>query len=290
MNTNTTDIELIIDKQAISDLLDTIEFSLNYNYKRQQGMHPTRACLLYGTPKCGKKSLVHYVAEAKNLPIFKWELQAQECEQQVRYAFDRARAQKPSILLLTLDDILTIDETSQDRVINQLMTEIDGTSDNIFIFATSCSPCSHYHRLFRPSRLDSSLMISLPTPCSILKVLNKEFAECKFEKDANLEIIAYELNGYSVFDLKRVCFEAISLSNKDSNNDVVISDSSIKTAINNVPASATAEDRDNVIKALLALERSLPCDFGFSETKADRDKSSSKRYYDDYDDNDDLYS
>merc|ERR1712100_730064 len=141
-------------------------------------MHPSRGVLFYGPPGCGKTMLAKAVAtecSANFVSIKGPELLTMwfgESEANVREVFDKARSAAPCVLFFDeLDSVGQARGSSQgdaggagDRVLNQLLTEMDGAGvkkDLFFIGATN-RPDILDEALIRPGRLDQLIYIPLP--------------------------------------------------------------------------------------------------------------------------------
>ncbi|CAK8988509.1 Cell division cycle protein 48 homolog (Valosin-containing protein homolog) (VCP), partial [Durusdinium trenchii] len=122
-------------------LQETILYPIDHPEKFEKfGMQPSRGVLFYGPPGCGKTLLAKAVASecsANFVSIKGPELLTMwfgESEANVREVFDKARAAAPCVLFFDeLDSVGVARGSSQgdaggagDRVMNQLLTEIDG--------------------------------------------------------------------------------------------------------------------------------------------------------------------
>lgn len=130
------------------------------------GMQPSKGVLFYGPPGCGKTLLAKAVANecsANFISIKGPELLTMwfgESEANVRDVFDKARAASPCVLFFDeLDSIAVSRGSSQgdaggagDRVINQLLTEMDGVGakKNIFFVGATNRPEILDEALLRP--------------------------------------------------------------------------------------------------------------------------------------------
>ncbi|VDM39802.1 unnamed protein product [Toxocara canis] len=117
------------------------------------GMQPSRGVLFYGPPGCGKTLLAKAIAhecQANFISIKGPELLTMwfgESEANVRDVFDKARAAAPCVLFFDeLDSVAKARGGSigdaggaADRVINQILTEMDGMSNkkNVFIIGAT---------------------------------------------------------------------------------------------------------------------------------------------------------
>src|SRR3989338_7386230 len=129
---------------------------LHADMYQKMHMSPSRGVLFYGPPGCGKTLLAKAVAnetQANFISIKGPELLSMwlgESERGVRDIFDKARAAAPCVLFF--DEIDSIAKPrggsmgdaggALDRVINQLLTEMDGiqAKKNVFIIGATNRP------------------------------------------------------------------------------------------------------------------------------------------------------
>jgi transitional endoplasmic reticulum ATPase len=134
--------------------------------------------LFYGPPGCGKTLLAKAVAnmcQSNFISIKGPELLTMwfgESEANVREVFDKARASAPCILFF--DELDSIGKArgggdgdgggAGDRIINQLLTEMDGigAKKNVFIIGATNRADILDPALMRPGRLDQKIYIPLP--------------------------------------------------------------------------------------------------------------------------------
>jgi len=175
------------------------------------GMAPSKGVLFYGPPGCGKTLLAKAVANecsANFISIKGPELLTMwfgESEANVRDVFDKARAAAPCVLFFDeLDSIAVARGSSQgdaggagDRVINQLLTEMDGmgTKKNIFFIGATNRPEILDEAIIRPVKFNSYLGATRPahlhpTPRSTFKVGR---SQGQLAKDSSLEGCRLEL-------------------------------------------------------------------------------------------------
>jgi transitional endoplasmic reticulum ATPase len=143
------------------------------------GMQPSRGVLFYGPPGCGKTLLAKAVANecSSNFISIKGpELLTMwfgESEGNVREVFDKARTAAPCVLFF--DELDSVGQArgggsggdgggAGDRVLNQLLTEMDGAGSkkNLFFIGATNRPEILDEALIRPGRLDQLIYIPLP--------------------------------------------------------------------------------------------------------------------------------
>lgn len=160
------------------DLREMILYPIDHPDKFEKfGMKPSKGVLFYGPPGCGKTLMAKAVANecaANFISVKGPELLTMwfgESEANVREIFDKARGASPCVLFFDeLDSVGTARSSggggggASDRVLNQLLTEMDGAGvkkDLFFIGATN-RPDILDEALIRPGRLDQLIYIPLP--------------------------------------------------------------------------------------------------------------------------------
>ncbi|RCK63342.1 Ribosome biogenesis ATPase RIX7 [Candida viswanathii] len=148
------------------------------------GIAAPSGVLMWGPPGCGKTLLAKAVANesrANFISIKGPELLNKyvgESEKAVRQVFQRARASTPCIIFFDELDALvprrdnSMSESSS-RVVNTLLTELDGLNDRkgVFVIGATNRPDMIDPAMLRPGRLDKTLYIELPSPEERLEIL-----------------------------------------------------------------------------------------------------------------------
>ena len=187
------------------------------------GISKAVGVLLYGPPGCGKTLLAKAVAneaKANFISIKGPELLNKyvgESERAIRSLFIRAKNSSPCIIFFDELDALVPkrsqeNNNSSERVVNQLLTEMDGLEDRkqIFIIAATNRPDIIDPAMLRPGRLDKLLYVPLPDHndrCSILETITKHL---KLDKDIELEKINGDkrMEGFSGADIAALVRES----------------------------------------------------------------------------------
>ncbi|KAM0676110.1 AAA ATPase cdc48 [Gurleya vavrai] len=203
------------------ELDETVKFPVDHPGKFLAfGMNPSKGVLFYGPPGCGKTLLAKAIAtecKANFISIKGPELITMwvgESEANIRDIFDKARAASPCVIFFDeLDSIAKArssnagDSGAMDRVINQLLSEMDGmnTKKNVFVIGATNRPDQIDSALMRPGRLDQLVYIPLPDRESRKSILHACLKKTPLNQDINLDSIADATDGFSGADLTEIC-------------------------------------------------------------------------------------
>mmetsp|Transcript_1511 Transcript_1511/g.2494 ORF Transcript_1511/g.2494 Transcript_1511/m.2494 type:complete len:811 (+) Transcript_1511:104-2536(+) len=212
-----------------NELRELVQYPIEHPEKFEKfGMSPSRGVLFYGPPGCGKTLLAKAVAnecQANFISVKGPELLTMwfgESEANVRDTFSKARAAAPCVLFFDeLDSIAQQRGGSQgdgggagDRVMNQLLTEMDGVGakKNVFIIGATNRPDIIDAALMRPGRLDQLIYIPMPDYESRLSILRAVLRKTPLSKDVDLPYLASQTEKFTGADLTEICQRAAKLA------------------------------------------------------------------------------
>ncbi|KAL0719747.1 hypothetical protein Bca4012_069071 [Brassica carinata] len=208
------------------ELQETVQYPVEHPEKFEKfGMSPSKGVLFYGPPGCGKTLLAKAIAnecQANFISVKGPELLTMwfgESEANVREIFDKARQSAPCVLFFDeLDSIATQRGGggggdaggAADRVLNQLLTEMDGMNakKTVFIIGATNRPDIIDSALLRPGRLDQLIYIPLPDEDSRLNIFKAALRKSPIAKDVDINALAKYTQGFSGADITEICQRA----------------------------------------------------------------------------------
>ncbi|MBS3165986.1 CDC48 family AAA ATPase [Candidatus Woesearchaeota archaeon] len=241
---------------GLEDIKDKLREAVEWPLKRPEvfkrmGIRPPRGILLYGPPGTGKTMLAKAVAKESeanfilvNGPslLSKW---VGESEKAVREIFRKARLTAPTILFFDEIDSLApkrgISGDSQvgERVVNQLLTEMDGLEslNDVIIIAATNRPDIMDTALLRPGRFDRLILTPVPDEVSRKKIFQIYLHEMPLSSDVNAAKLAQETDGYVGADIDAVCREAAMIALREDIKAKEVGMNNFKKALESVHAS-----------------------------------------------------
>merc|ERR1711916_75182 len=221
-----------------NELRELVQYPIEHPEKFEKfGMNPSRGVLFYGPPGCGKTLLAKAVAnecQSNFISVKGPELLTMyfgESEANVRDTFAKARAAAPCVLFFDeLDSIAQQRGNSQgdaggagDRVMNQLLTEMDGVGakKNVFIIGATNRPDIIDPALMRPGRLDQLIFIPMPDVVSRESILKASLRKSPLAPEVDLAFLARHTDKFTGADLTEICQRAAKLAIRESIEKVI---------------------------------------------------------------------
>ena len=236
------------------ELVEAVEWPIkNPEAFKRLGVKPPKGLLLYGAPGTGKTMLAQAVAtesEANFILVNGPELLSKwvgESEKAVREVFKKARQISPTIIFFDeIDSLAPRRGTSSDtnvteRVVNQLLTEIDGLEDlyDIVVIAATNRPDMIDPGLLRPGRFDRMVLTQVPDEKSRLEIFKVHTKGMPIKID--LDKLAKMTEGYVGADIEAVCREAAIFALRKNINAKSVEEKYFLEALNKVKPSVTKE-------------------------------------------------
>ncbi|MEM4501455.1 MAG: AAA family ATPase, partial [Thermofilaceae archaeon] len=215
-------------------LREAVEWPLKHPeaYERL-GIDPPKGILLYGPPGTGKTLLAKAVAtesEANFVSIKGPEVYSKwvgESERAIRELFRKARQVAPSVVFIDEIDALapvrglvTADSGVTERVVSQLLTEMDGLErlEGVVVIGATNRPDILDPALLRPGRFDRLIYVPPPDEKARFEILKVHTRRMPLAEDVNLAELAKRTEGYTGADIELLVREAGLLALRESIN------------------------------------------------------------------------
>ena len=268
------------------EIKEAVEWPLKHaSAFKRLGIKPPKGILLYGPPGTGKTLLAKAVAkesEANFILVKGPELLSKwvgESEKAVREIFKKARQAAPTIIFF--DEIDSIaprrggsggDESrSTERVVNQLLTEMDGLQElnDIVIIAATNRPDILDTALLRPGRFDRIVLVPAPDKAAREEIFKVHMKGMPLAKDIEVKSLVDKTEGYVGADIESIAREAAILALREDMKAKEIKLKHFEAALDKVRPSVNAE----VEKAYEELQKH------FRRASAEEMKANKPSYY-----------
>ncbi len=238
------------------ELIEAVEWPLkNPSAFKQLGIKPPRGVLIYGAPGTGKTMMAKAIAnesEANFILVKGPELLSKwvgESEKAVRKIFEKARQASPSIIFFDEIDAMASkrnagsDSKVNERVVNQLLTEMDGLQElnDVVIIAATNRPDILDTALLRPGRFDRIVLTPAPDAPSRKKIFEVHTKKMPLEADVDISSLVAKTENYVGADIQSICREAGILALRNDMKSKSISMKYFEEAIDKVRPSVTKE-------------------------------------------------
>ena len=213
---------------GLQDAKDTLERAVTWPLTyaplfESANTSPPSGVLLHGPPGTGKTLLARAIAGESGVNFIHvagpelLDRYVGESEKAVREVFERARQASPAIVFFdeidavaTSRDSMGSDSGVGERVVSQLLTELDRLTDNpnLVVLAATNRRDALDPALLRPGRLESHVEVPAPDHAARRAILGVHTRDKPLADDVDLDELAGQLEGYSGADLTAICREA----------------------------------------------------------------------------------
>jgi transitional endoplasmic reticulum ATPase len=208
---------------AQQQVQESVEWPLTSPEKfDRMGVDAPKGVLLYGPPGTGKTLMAKAVANETNANFIsvrgpqllsKW---VGESEKAIRQTFRKARQVSPTIIFFDELDSLApsrgqeMGNNVSERVVNQLLTELDGLEDmgDVMVIGATNRPDMIDPALLRSGRFDRLVMIGQPDQEGREQILDIHTQDTPLAPDVSLREVAEITDGYVGSDLEGIAREA----------------------------------------------------------------------------------
>jgi transitional endoplasmic reticulum ATPase len=184
---------------------------------------PPSGVLLHGPPGTGKTLLARAIAAESGVNFIRvagpelLDRYVGESEKSVREVFERGRQAAPAIVFFDEIDAIAADRDNQssdsgvtDRVVSQLLTELDNAADNpnLMVLAATNRRYALDPALLRPGRLEQHVEVPAPDHAARRAIFEVHTDGKPLGDGVDLDQLAASTKGYSGADIAAVCREA----------------------------------------------------------------------------------
>ena len=237
-------------ENAKQELKEAVEWPLKYPESFDKfGVTPPKGVLIYGPPGTGKTLLAKAVAnesQANFIAVKGPELLSKwvgESEKGVREVFRKAKQTAPTVIFFDeIDSIASArsgsstDSGVTQRVVNQLLTEIDGLEElqDVAVIAATNRVDIMDPALLRPGRFDRHVKVDDPDEKARLEIFKVHTKNMPLDDDVDLEYLAKNTEKYVGADIEAVCREAVMLTLREDIKADKVNMDSFKKAMKKV--------------------------------------------------------
>ncbi|MFC3958606.1 CDC48 family AAA ATPase [Halovivax cerinus] len=242
--------------EAKEKVKESVEWPLNSPEKfGRLGIDPPAGVLLYGPPGTGKTLMAKAVANETNANFIsvrgpqllsKW---VGESEKAIRQTFRKARQVSPTVIFFDELDALApgrggeVGSNVSERVVNQLLTELDGLEDmgDVMVVGATNRPDMIDPALLRSGRFDRLVMIGEPDTDGRERILEIHTEDTPLAADVSLREIAEITDGYVGSDLESIGREAAIEALREDDGAEVVEMRHFRQALENVRPTITED-------------------------------------------------
>ncbi len=220
-----------------TDIIEAVEWPLKQPEKFiQMGIRPPKGVLLYGPPGTGKTLIAKAVANETNANFIsvrgpellsKW---LGDSEKAIHEIFKKARQVAPAIIFFDEIDAIAPARGSYpgsgslDRVVNQLLTELDGLEllKDVVVIAATNIPDIIDPALLRAGRFDRFVYAGIPTRDERREIFKVHTKNMPLDSTLDIEYFVDQTEGYVGSGIENLCWEAAMRAMRESTGDEIV--------------------------------------------------------------------
>ena len=246
--------------QTKDRLKEMVEWPQKYPDRfEKMGIEVPKGIMLYGMPGTGKTLLAKAIANEANANFISikgpevFSKYVGESEEAVREIFKKARQVAPCILFIDEIDAIaprrggrSSDSGVGDRVVNQLLTELDGIEslEGVTVIAATNRPDMIDPAITRPGRIDRSVEVEVPDEEARKKILDVHTKDMPLADDVDLDELAVRTEHFVGSDIESLCREAAMISLRRDMDDEEVSMDEFGEALTEVNPTANEDNRE----------------------------------------------
>ena len=222
---------------AKEEVVEIVDFLKNPKKYTNLGGKIPKGALLVGPPGTGKTLLAKAVAGEAKVPFFSLsgsdfvEMFVGVGASRVRDLFRTAKEKAPCIIFIDEIDAvgrsrsrnsLTGANDERENTLNQLLTEMDGFTNNagIIILAATNRADILDRALLRAGRFDRQIHVELPDVEERKAIFEVHVRPLKLSKNVDLEFFAKQTPGFSGADIANVCNESALVAARKEKQEI----------------------------------------------------------------------
>jgi len=263
------------------ELKEAVEWPLKYPESFiRLGIKPPKGVLLYGPPGTGKTLLAKAVAKESEANFIQVKgpsllsMWVGKSEEGVRKIFERARQVAPCVVFFDEIDSLAGKrglETGTkvtERVLNQLLAEMDGIEDlsNVVVIGATNRPDMLDPAVLMPGIFDRILLTNAPSKEGREEIFKIHTKNVPLAKDVRIKTLIDKTDGFVGADIEALVREAALLALRENIDSKEVKMKHFEAALKKITPSVTKADIDRYKKieteylksAKAALEKPVP--------------------------------